>query len=42
MQVRVCYDDQFAAIDCQQAKQVEDCSGTSLLLPLWNQDAATS
>lgn len=38
-QVRICYDDNFQAIDCQQAKEVEDCQGDSILLLQWQETA---
>ena len=38
-QVRICYDDNFQAIDCQQAKEVEDCQGDSISLLQWQETA---
>ena len=33
LQVRICYNDQFQAIDCQQVKEVEACRGDQITLP---------
>lgn len=37
LQIRICYNDGFQAIDCQQAKEVEDCRGSMITLPEWQQ-----
>ena len=33
LQIRICYDDSFRAIDCQQAKEIEGCRGNTITLP---------
>ncbi len=42
VQIRICYDDAFRAIDCQQAKQVEDCKGSLISLPAWQKSSPAS
>ncbi|DBB05290.1 hypothetical protein WJX82_006426 [Trebouxia sp. C0006] len=39
-EIRICYDDAFEAIDCQQAKQVEDCRGSIISLPAWQKSSS--
>ena len=41
MQIRICYDNSFEAIDCQQAKQVEGCRGSLVTLPAWDETSWT-